>query len=98
MAIATSGCINLTTSITPPAGPPLPEAERIENSDCVPIILGIGIGESSVAGAMRGERERIDDDGRVHRPASIRTVHEIRIHDYQFMMFGARCVEVVGTK
>lgn len=93
---ATSGCVNITAELTPHAvdvGTPL-----VEGSDCAYIIFGFGFGTATVDAALaRYEVDRSDGSATYKRLPPITRIHSIRLHDYQFLGFGARCVEVIGT-
>ena len=82
--LTAGGCINTTLSLQA-------ENERVPEravaSDCIPIILGLSVGQASVEGALvKATRGFLT-------PTSIRRV---QLHEYMLLGFGARCVEVVG--
>jgi len=97
-----AGCINLTTTLHPVDQSVRP---TYEGSDCVPIILSIGIGTNTIERAQAHGREVAALKGRnvelgVRRPAlpvvPITKLHRVQFTDYGFLGFGARCVEVTG--
>lgn len=53
-----------------------------EASDCVPIILGLAYGTATVEGALAEQM--------------VTKIRRVQLHDYHFLVAGARCVEVVG--
>lgn len=81
-ALLLPGCISITTSLHPENER---VAETITLSDCVPIILGFGIGRASVEGATTKYGTRY-----------ITKIRRIQLYDGQFVFFGKRCVEVTG--
>jgi len=78
-----SGCLNLTTTITPENPHQLHAAYR-EGSDCTPIVLGWTWGASNLWTAMYDVRPPILE------------AKSIRLHQYYFFLAGASCIEVLG--
>lgn len=88
-----TGCQNVTMNVTPPnlySGQAIREA-----SDCVPMAFGLSFGEASVESALKQRVIKIGEPYDAHREP-IMKLHSIALHDYVFLMFGARCVEVTG--
>jgi hypothetical protein len=83
--------MNITASLQP-ENASVPEI-RIA-SDCVPIILGFAYGRVSVERALVEKAELISDFTVPYQ--TLTKIRRIQLHDHQFLMFGARCVEVVG--
>ena len=92
------GCMNTTLSLQPEKDA---ISGKLEGRDCIPIILGFAYGTATV------ERARAPGFGMFHEwnalldssaepPRYISTIRRIQLHDYTFLMFGARCVEVLG--
>lgn len=91
-----SGCLNLTTEIMPTN--PAVTGETVTGSDCVPMILGILVGTATVDQAIKRDRMEAPRSYLEHVIGPpIRQIKAIRINDYGFLGFGARCVEVEGT-
>lgn len=91
-----SGCLNLTTEIMP--SNPGVTGETVTGSDCVPMIFGVLVGTATVDQAMQRERkERRGGEVESITGPPIRHIKTIRLNDYGFLGFGARCVEVEGT-
>lgn len=87
-----AGCMNITARVTPEQT----EVPAVrESNDCVPILFGLSYGIATVEKALATKVIRLADayDG---PRARIEKVRSIALHDYQFLFFGARCVEVVG--
>jgi hypothetical protein len=101
-ALAISGCMNLTTRLQPDD---LTVKDSHQGEDCVPILLGIGIGTATVEMAMaqahdiaakeRARQARKYEDRR-YRIEPIGKIRRLQFSDYQFLGFGARCIEVTG--
>ena len=97
------GCINVSISTQPEN---LAIQELREASDCVPNILGLSFGHASIEGALNEPAPLVKSDQAfpvkgqkvVDRPAAqkIAKIRRVQIHDYMFLLFGAKCVEVVG--
>lgn len=86
-----TGCMNIVASLQP-ENASVPEIRMA--SDCVPIIFGFAYGRASVDRALMDKAELIHD---FTAPTQTLTkIRRIQLHDHQFLMFGARCVEVVG--
>lgn len=88
-----TGCQNVTLNVTPPnlySGQAIREA-----SDCVPMFFSLSYGEASVEGALKQRVIKIGEPYDAPRE-HITKLHSIALHDYLFLMFGARCVEVTG--
>lgn len=95
-----SGCMNLTTRLQPDD---VTVTESHQGEDCVPILLGIGIGTATVESATAKARNIAEvvraqsSRNYVAVPAdAIRKVRRLQFSDYQFLGFGARCIEVTG--
>lgn len=86
-----SGCINVTASLQP-ENANVPEIR--EASDCVPIIFGFSYGTATLVNAL-AEEVTLINNYQVPKQ-KIQKVRRVQLHDYQFLFFGARCVEVVG--
>ena len=84
-------CINIATKITPDA-PSVREARKA--SDCVPIVFGLAYGTASMDKALAERAPLITNFNEPY--AHITMVHSVAIHDYYFLFFGARCLEVTG--
>ena len=96
-----TGCINIAASLE---RQDMSVAETREASDCVPIIFGLSYGRASLEGALSEEVAPIGS-GMVSNPRQkpaivprqkITKIRRVQLHDYQFLFFGARCVEVIG--
>jgi hypothetical protein len=96
ISVLLSGCVNVSAQLTPTN--PAVTGETVTSSDCVPMILGILIGTATVDQALQRERtERRGGDVESVTGPPIRQIKTIRLNDYGFLGFGARCVEVEGT-
>ena len=94
MLLLCGGCMNMTASLQP-ENASVPEIR--EASDCVPIILGFAYGHVSIDKALKNKADHnYIYTGRLEPARPITNIRRIQIHDYQFLFFGARCVEVVG--
>ncbi|BCA52947.1 hypothetical protein W02_00870 [Nitrospira sp. KM1] len=86
------GCIWISTEF-PPINPEVKKLREV--SDCVPIIFGFGFGTASYEEAMKKPSAAIG-----HQPGTnslkLTKVRGYGTGDYQFLMFGAKCVEVTG--
>lgn len=91
VALTVPGCMNITASLQP-ENASVPEIR--EASDCIPIILGFAYGRASVDRALTDKAELISDF--TAHSQTLTKIRRIQLHDYQFLGFGARCVEVVG--
>ena len=104
VALLLTGCMNIAASLQPEDAS-VPVVREV--SDCVPIILGFSYGTATLEEALAEEvrpinekfksveskKPRIQD---LSVPQKITKIRRVLLHDYQFLMFGARCVEVVG--
>ena len=91
LALLCNGCMNISASLQPEnAGV---QGLR-ESSDCMPIIFGFAYGVATVEGAMAEKAPLIKNYNEPH--AIITRVKSISLHDYTFLFFGARCIEIVG--
>ena len=92
-----TGCMNIAASIQP-ENATVPEIR--EGSDCVPIIFGFAYGTATLEGALSEEVRTIESvrsNGKVKSNLQkISKIRRVQLHDYSLLMFGARCVEVVG--
>lgn len=97
MVMLCGGCMNITASLLPEHAD---VAQLREASDCVPIILGFAYGSATLEGALSEAVQTIESlkpGANVEStPQKISKIRRVQLHDYQFLMFGARCVEVVG--
>lgn len=91
VTVALHGCMNITASVQPEN---LAVPELRESSDCVPIVFGLAYGSATVEGALAQKVRLIEDSESPWK--AITGVRRIQLHDYHFLFFGARCVEVVG--
>jgi len=88
------GCMNITAR-TQPEDTSIQEIR--EASDCVPIILGFAYGSATLEGALAEDVWTTAGRHDYNIPKQkIAKVRRVQLHDYQFLFFGARCVEVVG--
>lgn len=95
-ALTLAGCLNITAELVPTDTSVT--GNLVEGSDCVPIIFGLSYGTARIDEARkgaRGEMATVQPEYEFSTP--ITKIRSIRLHDYQFLMFGARCVEVEGT-
>jgi hypothetical protein len=92
LALITGGCLNITAQMTPETNSVQP---LYEYSDCVPIIFGLAYGTASFDKAVRDGFPSIWNTSGAPPPAITR-VRSVAIHDYMFLYFGARCVDVTG--
>lgn len=63
--------------------------------DCVPIIFGLGFGTATVEEAMRNGQLRAEPHPRESHQA-IKVIRSIALTDQAGLLFGFRCLEVVG--
>ena len=91
ITLLTAGCMNITASVQP-ENTSVPELR--ESSDCAPIIFGLAYGSASVDVALKTKVQTLAGYDAPWQP--IVNVRRVQLHDYQFLFFGARCVEVVG--
>ncbi len=87
-----AGCINIAVR-TQPEQTDVPAVRA--SSDCAPIIFGLGFGTATLEGALAEPVIRMTDPYDAPRQP-IRRIRSVAIGDYQFLFFGARCVEIVG--
>jgi hypothetical protein len=66
-----------------------------EYSDCVPIIFGLAYGTASFDKAVRDGFPSVWNSAGAPPPA-ITKVRSVAVHDYMFLYFGARCIDVTG--
>lgn len=89
-----TGCMNVTASLEPEN---LSVPERYESSDCVTTIFGLAYGRATFEGALAQESREVSIFSVDLAPhPRITKIRRISLHDYHFLFFGARCVEVVG--
>lgn len=86
-----ASCMNITASLQP-ENASVPELREV--SDCVPIFLGLSYGSATLEGALKRKVQTSEGYDAPWKP--IVNVRRVQLHDYQFLFFGARCVEVVG--
>jgi hypothetical protein len=86
-----AGCVNLTTQT---ASTNYTAQALRESSDCVPVVLGFAYGTASVEEALSKNAPLISNYN--EPPDQIAKVRSVAIHDYYFLIAGARCVEVTG--
>lgn len=91
MGAMVSGCMNITASTQREDAS---VSALREVSDCVPIIFGLAYGTATVETALAQKAQLIENYNAPWQP--IAKVRRVQLHDYQFLLFGARCVEVVG--
>lgn len=92
-ALLLTGCQNVTLNLTPNnlyGGQAIREA-----SDCIPTVFNLAYGEASVDAALAKRVPKIGESYEAPR-ALIAKLHSVALHDYVFLFFGARCVEVTG--
>ncbi len=81
VALLLSGCINISSRITP-------ENETVkpltEGSDCSYIIFGFGFGMNTVEQAM------------ANASPPIHKLRSVSLETFQFLFFGYQCVSTVG--
>jgi hypothetical protein len=88
------GCINIETQ-TQPINPLV--KSLASGQDCSPIILGFGTGTNTVQQAMeKGEIARNPERPERVEPMTITKIHSVAVSDFQFLVFGSRCVIVTG--
>lgn len=88
-----TGCQNVAVNLTPPnfySGKPVRTV-----SDCVPMALGVSVGDASAEEALKKSALK-PGEPYDYPQARVTKIHSIVLHDYIFLMFGARCVEVTG--
>lgn len=91
ITLLTTGCMNITASMQP-ENASVPELR--ESSDCVPIFFGLSYGTATVDAALKKKVQTTAGYDAPWKP--IVNVRRVQLHDYQFLFFGARCVEIVG--
>lgn len=85
-----AGCINITTELQLPNPAVKPV---LYGQDCVPIILGIGLGTNRYTSALDDGHSGSDWRKRV----PIHAVHSAVLTDMGFLnLIGSRCLEVTG--
>jgi hypothetical protein len=93
LLLSLTGCINIAASLQPEdASVPAIRAA----SECVPILFGLSYGQATVEGALAQHVRPIASRTTTDPAQPISKVRRVQLHDYQILMFGARCVEVVG--
>lgn len=92
LALTLGGCMNVTAQLTPETNSVQPVYEY---SDCVPIIFGLAYGTASFDKAVRDGFPSVWNSTGTPPPA-ITKVRSVAVHDYMFLYFGARCVDVTG--
>ena len=86
-----TGCMHITTSLQP-ENTSVPVVSKA--SDCVPIILGFAYGHASVEGALAKEAEYLHEwQKSAPKITKVRRVEQL---DLSILMFGTRCVDVIG--
>ena len=91
-----TGCVNMTQR---PHVDDLTARDSHYGEDCIPMLLGVGIGTATVEHAMASAYVRKSlDYYQVYqrRFEPIDHIRPVEISDYQFLGFGARCIEVTG--
>ena len=86
-----TGCMNITTSLQPENASVLAVSKA---SDCVPIIFGFAYGRASVEGALASAAEDLHDWQK--SAPKITKVRRVDLFELSILMFGTRCVEVIG--
>src|SRR5689334_16738079 len=76
-------------------------ADPLVGHDCLPIVLGVGVGTVAVDAARKAGVPNRPPDWTQERQSNtpkqlIRNIHSIMLHDNYFLAFGARCVIVTG--
>jgi len=87
-----TGCMHITTNLTPVTEQVKPV---LIGEDCVPIILGLAYGTSTVEQAMRNGELRTEQQS-LGSHQTIKVIRSIALTETAWFLFGARCLEVVG--
>jgi len=98
LSVLLSGCILIDTELRMPDETVQP---RLTGEDCVPIILGIGIGTARMRDAMRAapieEKQTAWGYQYTKGPeVQIARVHRMILKDGAAFGFGWRCIQVTG--
>lgn len=99
LLLSLPGCMNIAASLQPEDAS---VQEIRESSDCVPIIFGFAYGRATLEGALSEAVPTIESMQTYSKvkvkptPQTLSKIRRVQLHDYQVLMFGARCVEVVG--
>ena len=98
LILLTSGCINITTRLEPED---TSINEVLQGSDCVSMILGFGFGTATIDRARADARQFGEPTVGLghqqgHSSQTITRVRRVQATDRQYMLFGSKCVEVVG--
>lgn len=88
-----AGCINISTELQP-VNPDVQAA--LFGSDCVPIVLGFGVGTNTFEAALRNGRLPEEHLEQRYQPKTIRTIHSILFSERSFLGFGDRCLDITG--
>ena len=92
LILSLTGCINIAASLE---RQDMTVAETREASDCIPTMFGLSYGSATLEGAL-SEAVRPMADSLKGPKLPITKIRRVQLHDYQFLFFGARCVEVIG--
>ncbi len=93
--MALSGCMSITTNLTPVRQD---IKASVMGSDCVPIILGFGLGTSTVEQA-RANGRKPSEGWTVDAPLrQIRVVRSTALYELNVLVFGMRCLEIEGEE
>ena len=98
VTVTLSGCINITTELQPPNA----DVKAIlYGEDCTPIVLGMGLGTNTIDRAKKDGRP-LGDVGefrpqiKLNSLTTINKIRTIQITDFQVLLIGSRCVQVLG--
>ena len=89
-----TGCVSITTDLQPVNADVQP---ALVGEDCSPIVLGFGFGHNTVATAQRDSIRRAEKfEGFQQISTPITKIRVVRYVENTLVMFGTRCLEVVG--
>ena len=95
-AFALSGCINIETQLQPINA----DIKALANGkDCSLIFAGLGYGVNSVEQAMKNGLSGMSDRATYSQPAlrmPITKIRSLSMTEMNVLIFGERCVKVVG--
>jgi hypothetical protein len=83
--------MNIAAQLTPED----PQVQRLrEASDCVPILFGLAYGTATIENALAQKARLLSN---YNEPkVLISKVRSVVLHDYYYLFFGSRCIEVTG--
>ena len=93
LVVLMTGCIMIDMDLQMPNEAVQP---TLHGSDCVPIILGFGIGTIHLQQALVSEKRFADPTRGSVRGPRIRKIHSLQMTDVAGLGFGERCLKVTG--